>query len=366
MFDTGVPVTGELFFDRKKAKKRLRLLLKDKLNLMIKAPRMYGKTSLIKELLGDEEYIYVDMMNRTSADNISKEILNELYAIVGIKGYVNKVINSISDLFKDGTLKANVGYGELSLGIEVITGKSEDPCDKLIDALKIVDALGEKMGKKITIVFDEFQEVIKLECGYDIIGALRGTLQHQKFTNTVFLGSVETVMTKIFSDKKSPFYNYCTQFQLEPFDTKELMEELMVWFKKKEIVFETDDIFKALLDKLNGHPANTMLTMQKLYYGMLEKDGVKLVREDELEEAFKDAYHDRKEASIQMVLRTKAKKHYHHLLFSMANELGHDLDSTTLYKTRQGLLEMGLLVQRGRDTYLIADNFLEEYLREDK
>lgn len=364
MFEPGIPVTGKMFFDRKKAKNRLKLLLKDKLNLMIKAPRRYGKTSLIKELLGNEEYIYADLMNRTSSENIANEILNELYRIVGVKGYINKVTNNIKELFEEKNLKGNIGYGDLALGFEIVTGKTKEPCDKLIEAIKTVNELGAKTGKKITIVLDEFQEITKLECGYDVLGALRATLQHQQFTNTIFLGSVETIMNKIFSDKKSPFYNYCTQFELEPFDIKELKTDLLKMFREKSIVFEDEKGFGQFLEKLGGHPANTMLVMQKLYYNMLEKEDVRLVKSKDLTEAFNEAYYSRKEESIQMLLRAKTKKHYHHILFCMANGYELEIDSATAYKARRGLLEMGILIQRGRDTYHIVDNFLEEYLRE--
>ena len=331
---------------------------------MVKGPRRYGKTSLIKELLKEEEYIYIDLMNRTKIEAIVEQLLDQAYAMVGVAGFVGKAKKQISELFQAKSLKGEVSIGDLSIGVEIVNSDDDDSCGKLMKALETVDGLGKKIDRKITIVFDEFQEIVKFECRYDILAALRATLQQQQYTHLVFLGSVESVMSKIFSEKKSPFYNYCRQFQLEPFNTEELQKDLVKLFMQEKIVFENYDDLEKLLKRLNGHPANTMLTMQILYYIVLGKKSAMVVKAQDLEEAFDSAYRERKDASIQMLLRAKTKKHYHELLYTMANALPHELGAATLYKVRQGLQEMGLLVKRGRDTYLIADNFLEEYLRE--
>jgi len=52
--------------------------------------------------------------------------------------------------------------------------------------------------------------------------------------------------------------------------------------------------------------------------------------------------------------------------YCIANEVEMELDSQSLYKARKGLVDMGLLINRGRDNYLIADNFLIEYLKENE
>lgn len=364
MFEAGKPAKGKNFFDRKKTKKTLSHLFQDYMDFMIKAPRRYGKTSLVKELLQEKKYIYIDVMKQPKLQDVVDDIINQAYEILGLNGFIKKSKDAIGELLSDKSLKGSLEIGDIALGLEIArVSKDEDICKKFTDALELIETLGKKNNFKFTMVFDEFQEIVKYECGEDILGMMRGTLQHQEYTHAIFLGSIESVMNKIFSNKESPFYNYCRQIELEPFDLDEIESEVKQVLLKKEIAFENDKDFRELLERLEGHPANTMLTIQILYYSMMEKEGVRIVKTEDIDEAYESAYYDRKEASIQMVLRAKTKKHYYDVLYATARKEELDIGTSTLYQARQGLIDMGLLIQRGRDNYLIADNFLKEYLR---
>ena len=48
MFKVGKPVTGKDFFDRSKMLKTVKQQIINDQDFMIKAPRRYGKTSLVK------------------------------------------------------------------------------------------------------------------------------------------------------------------------------------------------------------------------------------------------------------------------------------------------------------------------------
>jgi AAA+ ATPase superfamily predicted ATPase len=63
MFQAGIPVTGKEFIDRAKNLKELKYYLDNKQNIMLQAPRRFGKTSLILQVLenNDYKYIYVDI-----------------------------------------------------------------------------------------------------------------------------------------------------------------------------------------------------------------------------------------------------------------------------------------------------------------
>lgn len=363
MFEAGKPAKGKNFFDRKATKKILSLLIKDHMDFMMKAPRRYGKTSLVREIMGDKQYIYIDFMKRPKLQDVVEDMINQAYEILGLNGFIKKSREAIGDLLSEKSIKGSVGLGDITLGLEIANeSKETDVCKRFTETLDLIETLGKKNGFVFTIVFDEFQEIIKHECGEDILGMMRGTLQHQEYTHAIFLGSIESVMNRIFSNKESPFFNYCRLIELEPFDLKELEDEIKPVLLKKEIVFGNDEDFTKLLEKLEGHPANTMLTIQILYYSMMEKGGVSVVKQEDIDEAYESTYYDRKEASIQMVLRAKSKKNYLDVLYSTARDEESELEPSRLYQIRRGLIDMGLLIQRGRDNYLIADNFLKEYL----
>jgi len=364
MFEVGKPVTGANFFDRTQQKKNLQTFMRNKTNVMISAPRRYGKTSLVKEILGDSEYIYLDFMKRANFRLMAEDLLNGAYAMEGLVAFVDKAKYHVTELFASHDIKGSLSIGDISLGIELVKSSEKDDCTVFLEALEIAERLAKKKQKCITIVFDEFQEIVNLECKGDILKMLRSQLQDAEHIHSVFLGSIESVMNHIFSNRNSPFYNYCRKMELKPFDMKELSQQLVEILLSKGIVFDSIDDFEKFLDKLGGHPANTMLAVQILYYRMIEKGTVALVKQDDMSHAYEDAFYERKDAVIQMIMRAKTKKHYQDVLYHMANGTEADIDSQTLYKARRGLVDMGLVVHRDRDDYCIADNFLVEYLKE--
>lgn len=366
MFDYGKPVSGENFFDRSIPKKDISRFVKEGVDFMIKAPRRYGKTSLIEEVLSDRKHIYLDFRRVPRLSLISEELLDQVYDMIGISGFMQKAKKNVVSLLKEAKLNAKIDTGIVELGAELAFEKQEDKtdCEKMVEALDIVDKIGKELGKKITIVYDEFQDIKRLKCNdSDILEVLRGTLQHKKNLHSIFLGSIESIMAGIFENKKSPFFNYCRKMNLKPFDIKELTIDLTNAFKQKKIVFKDDKILPELLEKLGGHPANTMLTMQMLYFMTLENEN-KLIKKEDAEKAYSRAYYEQLDLVTQYISEMKGRKNFHDVMYRIARNEEQILSSQALYQVRSGLLDMGLLVQEERDTYLIADSFLEAYLKQ--
>ena len=71
-----------------------------------------------------------------------------------------------------------------------------------------VMALIEKFSndERMFVVFDEFQEVKKLDAGDQVLAMLRGKIQFLQDTCFVFSGSVRSDMVDIFTNPKSPFF----------------------------------------------------------------------------------------------------------------------------------------------------------------
>ena len=366
MFDYGKPVSGGNFYDRKLLKKQVANFIKDGVDFMIKAPRRYGKTSLVLNALEDREFIYLDFRRVPRLSMVPEELLEQAYEIAGFKGFLARAKENVVSLIRDARLSAKVDVSVIELGAEIVI-KSEDEksgCEKMIAALGVVERVGESLGKKITVVFDEFQDIKRLECEEgDILEVLRGTLQHKKWIHSIFLGSIESIMTKIFENRRSPFFNYCRKFSLEPFDIDELSKELISAFRKKRMVFENEKDLKELLKRLGGHPANTMQTMQALYYLCIEND-LLLIKKEHLDKAYERAYYEQLDLIEQYVSEMKKRKHYYDVMYRMARGEEQKLTPQALYQVRRGLVDMGLLMQRGKDEYIITDTFLKSYLED--
>jgi len=88
---------------------------------MIKAPRRYGKTSLIVHLFKINKYdkIYIDVKRATSLQSLSQKIINEVYKYTGVNNIISKAKESISGLFKQlrASLKIDISIAELTIEI---------------------------------------------------------------------------------------------------------------------------------------------------------------------------------------------------------------------------------------------------------
>ena len=70
-------------------------------------------------------------------------------------------------------------------------------------------------GGKTCIVFDEFQDILRLPDANRILAEMRGSIQLQPDVPYFFLGSVRHDMMSIFSSPKSPFFKSAAAFEVD-------------------------------------------------------------------------------------------------------------------------------------------------------
>ena len=168
------------FYDRTALLKRIRMMLDDGQDLIIEAPLHSGKTSLIKQALF--EYagptLYLDLYCISHLDTIVEQIVD----------FIHEQDDTFALFHKN---------------------KQKDVCMMLIKALSVANEVATAHNERLVIAMDEVQDISQFECGsLDIFEVLRGTIQHHKFVTYVFIGSKEPLMSKIFKDRKSPFYRF--------------------------------------------------------------------------------------------------------------------------------------------------------------
>lgn len=98
MFKTGSPVKGADFIDRKKHLPIFKAYLENNQHVMIKAPRRFGKTSLVKHVFEHESnytYIYVDLRRATNLKLLANQIIEKAYSFVGIDNFFYQFKNQL-------------------------------------------------------------------------------------------------------------------------------------------------------------------------------------------------------------------------------------------------------------------------------
>src|SRR5207248_1495753 len=84
------------------------------------------------------------------------------------------------------------------------TRRKADIDDTIEALLELLDRLGEERGKRVVLVFDEFQEIVELDPGFPNL--LRSVFQAQPEVSHVYLGSRRHILDRIFNDENQPFW----------------------------------------------------------------------------------------------------------------------------------------------------------------
>ena len=361
MFKTGSPVKGIEFIDRIKHIPVFEAYLNNNQHVMIKAPRRFGKTSLVKHVIEHQNtytFIYIDIRRATSLKQLSSQILDKAYSFIGVDNFIHKSKSSLMTLYK--TLQS-IKIGSIA---EITLGHIENDSDEVelfLHSLDAVEKIALKLDVNIKFIFDEFQEITKI-ADKEILEQLRSVAQHHENVTYVFLGSIESMMTQIFENKSSPFFHFARVMNLGGLDIKEVSVYIFDEFDKRKFIYDKEAIIQ-ILDFLHGHPDYSMQVFQSIYYRTVLDN--KKIDMDLCTEVLKEVILENRAYLEELIQKAKAKKHLFKLLSSIANNTATDIPSKTLYNAHVLLEDMGLIRNVGRAKYELVDVFLRVLLQQD-
>lgn len=360
MFQSGSPVKGKDFIDRKKHLPLFKSYLNNNQHIMIKAPRRFGKTSLIKHIFEYEksyEFIYIDIRLHHTLESLSKHILDKAYSFLKIENFIRQTKNSLLNLLQSIKRISIPDIAEVTIDM---VSRDSDTIDLFIHSLDVVDKIAREKDINIKFIFDEFQDITSL---YDsnILEILRSVAQHHENITYIFLGSIESIMTHIFESKSSPFFHFASVIQLEGLDIKELYEYTIEQFDKNNIEYNKDIIYQTI-KFLKGHPEYSAKVLQTLYINsMIDKkpiDYEKSIDAISFRVCENRAYLD------ELISKLKNKKHHFEIVYNIANNIEHTIGSATLYNTHISLENIGIVKKVQKGKYEIVDIFLKILLQQ--
>ena len=361
MFRTGSPVKGTDFIDRKKHLPIFKEYLNNNQHVMIKAPRRFGKTSLIKQVFEHEKsyvYIYVDLRRATNLKSLANQIIEKAYAFAGIDNFFYTLKKSITGLLKSIQNVKIDDIGEVTL--KFLENDEFDEIEYFLHSLEVVEKIAIKKEINIKFVFDEFQDILRISDNF-ILEQLRSIMQHHEKVTYIFLGSIETIMTKIFEDKTSSFFHFARVMQLEGLDIKELYEYTRNVFDSLDVKYDNSLIM--LLEFLKGHPDYSMQVLQSIYF-KIKIDNLKEINEMLCIENLKIVIDENRAYLEELIMKAKQKKYHFEVLSSIANKLTAQVNPKTLYSVHSSLEDMGLIKKIDRAEYIINDIFLSIILQQ--
>lgn len=210
-FKFGTIVDGDFFTDRIEETALLTQKLDSENHIVLISPRRFGKSSLVQHVLSQTQRptVQLDLQYVLSVDDFAAQLLRALFKLFPIE----KIRHAMSHFRIAPILSTNAITGAMEISFQPMANSAV----LLEDAMSLVDKVTSP-EKRLIIVLDEFQEVIKIQKGFD--RQLRSLMQHQKNLNYILLGSQESMMEAIFEKKKSPFYHFGQVIRLSkiPYD----------------------------------------------------------------------------------------------------------------------------------------------------
>lgn len=219
-FYNGIDIPEKYFCDRKAETEKIVNLIVNGNNIVLKAPRRLGKSSLIHHVFNQEPFckgyntIYVDIYPTRDSDDFVTLLFKAICEC--------KSISDKSGLSEMGKKLKEISY-ETEFSIPKVLKISRTSKYEILKIEKSLDVIFDFLSKTRRpnlVVIDEFQQIRNYtDC--DIESSLRTFIQKAANTSFIFSGSSKHMLTQIFESSDKPFYRSCRSMTLDiiPKDT---------------------------------------------------------------------------------------------------------------------------------------------------
>ncbi len=364
-FYYGGVVSEEHFCNRSEEIKELKKDILNGLNILIYAPRRFGKTSLVLHTLRELKekqslrYIFVDLMGISSKEEFINEYFNTIAK--SFEEPIDKVLKFFKSVAKlKPSIKVIVDeFGQTKFQLDFNPETSTETLEEVLD----LPLFYAKRNKKICVVFDEFQEVETL----GVENKLRAKLQHHSNKiSYIFMGSKKSILKKMFQDKNRAFYRSVKHFQIKEISEKDWIEFIQEKFEKTGKRIEKSFITQ-ILSITRGFPYYTQQFAYELWentekevYEETFRKTLKLIMERE-EDLFATEW-DNLTSNQKKVLKLVVEKNGLSLYDEKALAK-YEIKVGSLRKTLQILLEKDI-IDKTENRYYIQDPLFEYWLRQ--
>jgi uncharacterized protein len=375
-FTFGDLALDEAFTNREDELRELTSDMLNGQNVLVYAPRRYGKSSLVlragqdamrkKALVG-----YCDLMKTPTKERFAAALAKTIYA--DIASLVGQAFERAADLFRGlrvvPTMDIDPTDGSLRFSFQA--GRRKEDIDDTIERLlELLGELAAERKRRVVFVFDEFQEVLALDRRFPNL--MRAVFQAQPEVSHVYLGSKRHLLERIFNDRNEPFWRSAKQLEIGLIASVKFADFIRERFADsgKGIA---DEAVERLLHASGGHPYGT----QELAYFVWElvargrkgsvADGeealARVVRSEH--NHFAQLWDDAPQAQTLLMLALAAEPT--RSVYAAGYHARHELPSNPTLQTALAALTRKELVGRSNDgEYRVIEPFLAEWLQREQ
>ena len=362
-FRFGALALDEAFTDREREVAELSADMRNGQDVVVFAPRRYGKSSLIwrvaQRLVRRRVLVaQVDLMRAPTKERLAEKLAHAIYDDLATPLLrARERLRVFSELRVQPVVTVDPQDGSVSFGFDAHAARPAIDAT-LEDLFALPGKLAADRGRRVALVLDEFQEVMDVDPG--LLKLMRSVFQEQGDVAHVYLGSKRHMIERIFNDENEPFWRSAKQMELgviapEPFVTFAL-ERFEATGRKLD-----EQTAAQAVSLTGGHPYAT----QELLYFLWEEGGSLDRGLDAVlrsENAHFGLLWERASAAQRLVLEALAVDQPGRPL-STDYQRRHALPSVATVQTAlRALARDGVVARIGRGEYAIAEPFLAEWL----
>jgi hypothetical protein len=368
-FRFGALALDEAFTDRDAEIRELSADVRNGQDVVVFAPRRYGKSSLVwrvTELVRARKVLvaHVDLMKTPTKEKLAEKLADSIHDDVA-----SVLIRARERLRVFAGLRIQpivvINPQDSSVSFTFAAGHAAEDVDATLERLlDLPGQLAAERSRRVALVFDEFQEVVDIDP--ELPKLMRSVFQEQPEVGHVYLGSKRHMMERIFNDENEPFWRSAKQMELDVISPSDFEPYIAQRFEStgKKVAPEA---ITEVLSVTGGHPYAT----QELCYFLWELTPAGRRAAAELVEEAMAAVLRSEHAHFSLVWE-RASAAQRLVLQALAAEPGRPLSAD--YRRRHGLpgassvqraleaLTRNELVGRRDREYRVVEPFLAEWL----
>lgn len=258
-------IPAEYFCDRERETEQIADLLENGNNIVLKAERRIGKTTLLHYLINDTAIrdiykpCFVDIFHTENTQGFAEALCSALYKS-GIATHTKENLARLAKIFK---LDIGIELGNVRANLSVTPADVIDVKDKKKTVEAIFDIL-EKSKERCLIIFDEFQQIN----GYPekhLDALLRTRIQRLPGIRFIFSGSERRLLDHMFNTSSEPFYRSCTDIELTKIPKNVYVDFAETMFRKFDKHVDRQAV-SDLYDLCAGYTANMNMVLNGAFY----------------------------------------------------------------------------------------------------
>jgi hypothetical protein len=258
-FRYGALALDEAFTDRERETTELRSDALNGQDVVLFAPRRYGKSSLVwrvsQELIAERALVaHVNLMSTPTLTQFAEKLAQTIHEDISSPLFRAKErLRVFQGLRIRPTVTVDAEDGSLSFSFDS-SPRAEDIRATLERLLELPGALAGERKRQVVLILDEFQEVVDIDASLPRL--MRSVFQQQPEVAHLYLGSKRHMMQRIFNNENEPFWRSAKQMELDVIEPKPFADYIDHQFKRTSRAIATDAI-AAVLETTHGHPYAT-------------------------------------------------------------------------------------------------------------